>query len=118
MTNDEAFHALIIFAEEYDPGSDYADRVKWLKLRGYLSGGFDQNANGAVERGTVAQILAQILDIKGGLTMRLVGPHPRYATQELVFLGIMPPSSSQQGLPGIDFVGINAMAEKYLEERT
>lgn len=114
-SNNEALHGLIAFAEGSDPNRTYEERVKWLTQRGWLAEDFAGAADEVAERGTIASILAHALNIKGGLTMRLVGPHPRYAVRELVHLGIMPPSSAQQGLSGIEFVGIIGRAEEYLE---
>jgi hypothetical protein len=45
-----------------------------------------------------------IMDVKGGLTMRLVGPVPRYATKELVFMEILPLRTENQVLTGSEFV--------------
>jgi hypothetical protein len=65
----------------------------------------------------LAQILCRILDIKGGVTMRLIGAHPRYALRELTYMEIMPTNSSpQQGLSGIEFVGVINKAEAYSED--
>jgi hypothetical protein len=116
-SNNEAFHGLILFIEGQDPNQSYQDRVIWLMERGYIPQGFPGKANDAVERGTVASIVCQILKIKGGLTMRVIGPHPRYALRELVSLRIMQPGSTQQGMSGIEFVGIMGRAEEYQEGR-
>ncbi|MFW6060360.1 MAG: hypothetical protein ACODAQ_09265 [Phycisphaeraceae bacterium] len=117
VTNDEAFHALIAFAEGGDPSEGYADRLRYLKKNALLSERFDRPADEAVSRGTVARILAPLLGIEGGLTMRLIGPTPRVALRELVHRDIMPMSSEQQGLSGIQFVEIISKAEDYLEDR-
>jgi len=113
VSNDEAFHGLIQFNNGSDPTARYVDRTKWLKDQGFLDEGFDRPANEAVEVGTVAQILARMLEIEGGLTMRLLGAHPRYATRELVYLRLLPNRTPQQGLMGVDFLGIIARAETY-----
>ncbi len=115
VTNNGAFHALIALDKGGDPTDSYEARVEHLKKKGFLPEGFDRPANEAVRRGTVARILAPMLDIKGGVTMRLVGAHPRYALRALEHRDIMPPSSAQQALKGIEFVGIMAKAEDYAE---
>jgi len=112
-TNNDAFHGLIEFDQGVDPNRTYEDRVAWLSEHGYLDPGFAGEADEAVKRGTVAQILARMLDIDGGLTMRLVGAHPRYATRELVYLQIMRRGSAQQGLSGIQFVGLVGRAHDF-----
>jgi hypothetical protein len=114
-SNNEALHGLILLAEGSDPNQSYAERIQWLKQRNWIDGRFDRPAEEAVTRGTVARVLCHILDINGGLTMRVLGAHPRYATRELVYLDILPPSSDQQGLSGIQFVGLISRAEAFKE---
>jgi len=114
-SNDEALHGLILFANGTDPNDTYDARVQWLQDKGYLARDFDRPADETAARGTIAQVLCHVLEIEGGMTMRLLGPHPRYATRELVYLDILPPSSQQQGLSGIQFVGVISRAEAYQE---
>ena len=45
-----------------------------------------------------------IMDIKGGLTMCLLGPSPRYCTRELVYLEIIPNRTENQSLSGLEFI--------------
>ena len=112
-SNDEAFHALLLFTDGQDPAADYAGRVELLRSRGMLPAGFDAPADAAVQRGTLAVALARALNIKGGLTMRLFGPSPRYAVRELQYMGIIPPSSPNQAFTGPEFLGIIGRAEDY-----
>ena len=114
-TNNEAVHGLIVLANGHDPNDDYATRLAWLRDNGYLSAGVNESGAAAVERGTVAHILAQMLDIKGGLTMRIIGPHPRYAMRELTYMDLMPYGSPQQGMTGIEFLDLVAKAQDYME---
>ena len=117
VSNNEMAHGLVELANRTDPSETYDQRIAWLKSKGYLDSGFDGAADASAERGTVAQILCRVLNIKGGLTMRLIGAHPRYALRELVYMEIMPDSSPQQGLSGIEFVGIINKAEAYTENQ-
>jgi hypothetical protein len=48
----------------------------------------------------------QILKIKGGVMMHVVGATPRYAVRELVYQGVYPPSSSNQYFSGAELVGV------------
>jgi hypothetical protein len=112
-SNDDAFHGLLLFLDGTDPASDYAGRVAALKERRYLPAGFDQPAEQAVSRGTLAVALARVLEVRGGIMMSLTGKTPRYATKELVFLGIFPPSSPNQTFSGTEYLGIIGKAEDY-----
>jgi hypothetical protein len=113
VSNDEAFHGLLLFADGDDQSADYAGRVETLKQRRMLSGEFNAAAGEPVRRGTVAVALAQVLSIRGGLTMHLFGSSPRYAVRELQYAGLFPPSSSQQTFSGAEFLGIIGRAEDY-----
>jgi hypothetical protein len=111
--NDEAFHGLLMYLDGDDPAKDYPARVTTLKSRGMLPANFDRPANEAVSRGTLAVALVKVLNIKGGATMQLFGPTPRYATRELEFEGVYPPSSPNQTFSGAQFLGIIGKVEDY-----
>ena len=113
VSNDNALHALLLFTDGEDPFDHYDQRVEELKHRRWLYDGFDEPADVAVWRGTIASALARILKIKGGLTMRLIGPVPRYAVRELMYENILPPSSPRQTFSGTEFLGVIARAEDY-----
>jgi hypothetical protein len=55
----------------------------------------------------------RILNQRGGLTTSLFGPTPRYATRELMFLNVYPPSTPNQVFSGTEFVGIIGRVEDY-----
>ena len=112
-SNDDAFHGVLLFLDGADPGPDYAARVESLKSRKLLPANFDEPAEQAVNRGTLAVVLSKALKIRGGVVMSVTGANPRYATKELVFLGIFPPSSPNQTFSGSEFLGIVGKAEDY-----
>ena len=110
-SNDEAFHALLLFIDGADPARDYDARVAAMRERKMLPPAFNGTAGQAVKRGTLAVALARALEVKGGLTMRLFGPTPRYAVRELQYVGLFPQSSPQQTFSGPELLGIIARAE-------
>jgi hypothetical protein len=83
-----------------------------------LPAAFNRPADEAINRGTLAVAIVRRLQIKGGLTLRLIGPDPRYATRELVFMGLYPISSPNQTFSGTEFVGIIGKMEDYQEGQT
>jgi hypothetical protein len=111
--NDEAFHGLLLFFDEKDPNADYASRVQALKSRGWLDAGFDRPADQAVSRGTLARALTRALNIKGGVMMHLTGGYDRYATRELIYMDLYPPSSPNQTFTGSEFLGIMGRVEDW-----
>ena len=112
-SNDDAFHGLLMFLDGDDPAQNYAGRVSALRRRGMLPGGFNQPANQAVERGTLAVAIVKALKIDGGVMLRLFGPTPRYAVRELVFMDLYPPSSPNQTFSGAEFLGIMGKIEDH-----
>ena len=112
-SNDEAFHGVLLFTDGTDPANDYAARVSTLKSRGLLAAGFNAPPERAIDRGTLAVALAKALKIRGGVVTSLFGMSPRYATRELQFLNVYPPSSPNQTFSGAEFLGIMAKAEEY-----
>ena len=112
-SNDDAFHALLLYFDGKDDSGSYAARLQKLKSRGWVAGGFDEGANRAVERGIVAQALVKAMNLKGGLTMRLLGSSPRYALRELQFRGLIPDSSVNQVFTGGELVGVIGKVQDY-----
>ena len=112
-TNNDAMHGLIELANETDPSTSYEQRLAWLKQRELLDADFNGAPDEAVKRGTVAQVICRILKIEGGVSMRLIGADPRYATRELVYLEIMEYGTEQQALSGIEFVGTISRAQDF-----
>ena len=115
-SNDDAFHGLLLFLDGNDPASDYAGRVATLRSRRMLPVNFDQPAEQAVERGTLAVAIVRALKIDGGVVLRLLGRTPldgRYAVRELVYMELYPPSSPNQTFSGTEFLGIIGKLEDY-----
>ena len=112
-SNDQAFHGLLLYADGKDDSADYAARVANLKSRGMLPANFNEPAEQGVRRGTVAVALMKLLDQKGGVTLHVVGPVPRYAVRELMFVGVYPTSSPNQTFSGAEYVGIIGRVEDY-----
>src|SRR5437870_5220953 len=105
-TNDQAFHALLLFVDGKDDANNYEGRVAALKAKKIIPANFNEPAGQAVSRGIVAVAIVKILHIRGGVTMMLLGPIPRYAVRELIFMNLYPPGSAQQTFTGPEFVGI------------
>lgn len=104
VTNNDALHALFILADGTDPATSYEERVSSAKERRWVPSGFGQPANESAAVGWLAMAGCQICDIKGGLTMHVIGPTPRYCTKELVFMRVLPLRTENQSLSGAEFV--------------
>jgi hypothetical protein len=112
-SNDEAFHALLLYVDQTDEAETYDQRVASLKSRNMLPASFDEPADVAVTRGTLSVAIVKILQLKGGVVMQLFGASPRYATRELQYVGLYPDSSPHQTFSGDQFVSIIGRIEDY-----
>ena len=113
VSNDEGFHALLLFFDDEDVCENYEQRVEVLKERGALPGSFDQAGAEALDYGDLAVVLTKELKIKGGVTLGLFPYNARYASRELRYLGIYPPSTANQIISGGDFVAMIGVVEDY-----
>ena len=112
-SNDEAFHGLLLYLHDKDDAADYAGRVQLLKNEGLLPNSFNEPADAPASRGTIAVALVRALLIKGGINLHLLPMSERYATRELQFINVYPPSSANQTFSGNEFVGIIGRVEDY-----
>jgi hypothetical protein len=112
-SNDQAFHALLLYTDGKDDSASYADRVAALKAHKMLPGNFNESAELGVKRGTLAVAIMRLLRDPGGVTTRVFGPSRRYATRELMFLNVLPPSTPNQVTSGNELVGIIGRVEDF-----
>lgn len=122
VRNEDALRALAEFGQLDKADSlTHAQRVKAMQSKGWLAADAAMPAESAATRGQVAAILCPMLKIKGGLSMRANaywGVSQRYATRELVDLGIFPAASSPaQPLSGLDLLRTLSFAERHLEAK-
>lgn len=115
LTNNDALHGLLMLADGKDPSAGYEQRVAAARDRGWLKSQTDPPANESATVGMVAVAVCDILDIKGGVTMWLLGPTPRYCARELAYMRIMPLRSENQAFSGLEFLDLAAKVE---EERS
>ena len=118
VTNHDAFHGLLLLADRADPHETYEQRLADAKELGWLAHDATPEANESAAIGMMAVAACEILEIKGGLTMRLFGPSPRYCTRELIFLDILPLRSEHQSLSGLEFIDLLGRIEDRLGERS
>ncbi len=104
VTNNDAIHGFLLLADGTDPFTDYPQRLSEAKKRQWVQSDFGKPANEAAKVGWMATAGCRVMHVQGGLTMRLFGPMPRYATKELVFMEILPLRTENQILTGGEFV--------------
>jgi hypothetical protein len=104
VTNDDALHGLLMFADGTDLSTSFEGRVEVAKRKEWIPSSWDRPADESAQVGWMSVAACRVLNIKGGLTMRLTGPTPRYATKELVFMEVLPLRTENQSLSGKEFV--------------
>lgn len=114
VTNNDALHGLTLLADGQDPTQDYEQRVAAARTRGWLGASDAPPANESARMGTIAVAICEILDIKGGVTMHVFGPIPRYCTRELVFLRYIPPRTEFQAVSGLEFIDLISRVEEQM----
>ncbi|MHC4427052.1 MAG: hypothetical protein ACYS0D_00410 [Planctomycetota bacterium] len=106
VTTNDALHGLYLMADGDDPFVTYDQRLAQAHERGWIPQRSAPPANESAPVGLFAVASCDILEIRGGLTMRVLGPSGRYCTKELVFLEILPPRTEQQSLSGLEFIDL------------
>ncbi|GDY05388.1 hypothetical protein LBMAG51_01750 [Phycisphaerae bacterium] len=104
VSNNDALHSFFLLADKEDGWTTYDERVAEAKRRKWLSSSFDEPANESAEVGWVASASCRITKIRGGLSMQVIGPIPRYAVRELTHMQILIGKKEKQSFSGLEFV--------------
>lgn len=113
VSNSEGFHGVLLLADGTDPTTTWDERLAVLRQRGWVGDGFAEDGSLAMQRGALSKALAHALDIRGGVMMHVTGRSPRYAARELAYLNILQPSTENQVISGLDYIGIISRAQDY-----
>ena len=111
-TNDDALHGLLLLVQAEPEPANWDERVAAAQRRGWLSSATTLKANESARVGTIAVCICHILDVQGGLSMRLFGKIPRYSTRELVHMGLLPGITENEALTGSEFLALIAATEQ------
>lgn len=104
VTNNDALHAFFLLQDGEDPHADYAARRREAQRRGWMRHDASELPNAAAKVGWMATAGCVVMQVKGGLSMAVLGPTPRYATRELVYMEVLPLRTENQILSGGEFV--------------
>jgi hypothetical protein len=111
VTNNDALYGLLLVSGEESPPAEYEGRLTAARARGWLGGEDAPPMNESAAVGLIAVAVCDILDIKGGLTMRVFGPSGRYCTRELVYREYIPRRTDNQSLSGLEFIDLLSRVE-------
>ncbi len=104
VSNNDALHALFLFADQEDGWVTYEARVEEAKRREWIDKTFDEPSTESAQVGWIAAAACRITKIPGGLTMQVIGPTPRYAVRELTHHEILLGKKESQSFTGLEFV--------------
>ena len=115
VTNDDALHGLLLVVAPELVEANYVARLDAARKRGWIGEDTDLPPTESARVGMIAVAVCDILEIQGGVTMRLLGPSPRYCTRELVFRRVIPLRTATQSLTGLEFIDLVGRVEDSMD---
>jgi hypothetical protein len=112
VTNNDALHGLFLVADGADPHATYDERVAAAKSRRWIPKSWSSPPNESAPVGLMAMAACDIMKVRGGVTMMIIGPTPRYCARELVALGFIPQRTQNQSLSGLEYVDLIRRVER------
>jgi hypothetical protein len=121
VTVAEAYRAIIMLAEGEDSFTSFDQREAWLLERKIVRLEWHLQRTDCIDRGSVAYMIVQVLKIRGGVDLRILGRaglgDRRYAVRELVYRDIMTQSPPYRFMTGGELVDVIAHADDYMAAR-
>lgn len=118
VTYDQGCRAILLVADGQESAKSFQERVMELESRGAVRGEWELEANNALDRGTLAYMIARTCQVPHGLNTWLSGfsglGDRRYALKNVVRQGIMPYGLPYQIPTGGEVVAALAKADDYM----
>jgi len=113
--SDAARVMVILVSEGKELGGNFAACKAYLGEHGVLPDGWldAAAAEAPLTKGRLGTLICKALGIKGGLWMRLVGPVPRFALHECVYLELMVGGAEYAHVEGGELVGVIDRADRF-----
>ncbi len=107
--------ALVIFVSEgRRGGGDFEADQRYLQGAGVTSRWLRKaQPTRPTSKGQLAALLCRALDVEGGMWMRLLGPVPRAALRECVYLELMTGGAEYKHVSGGELVGVIDRADRF-----
>jgi hypothetical protein len=120
VTVSEAYRAMVMLADGEDRYSSFAEREEALLSQGMVRPQWKLERDNAIDRGSVAYMVCQIIKIRGGVNREVFGRlglgDRRYAVRELVYRDLMEPGADYRFIRGGELVDLIAKADQYMAE--
>ncbi len=121
VTVDEAYRAILILADGEDGSASFDDRRQKLESRGIARAAWNLQPENVVDAGSVAYMVCQVCQIRGGVCMNLFGRpglgDRRYALRELVYRDMIDDTVDHQYMTGPAMVSLMADADALMEKK-
>lgn len=113
--SDTARAFVILVSEGKELGGDYDRCRATLREQGILPDDWLDTADPSdpTTKGHLARLVCKVLDLKGGLWMRLLGPQPRIALQECAYLNLMTRGAVYRHVMGGELVGVVDRVDRF-----
>ena len=112
----DACRALLSILKDEHTDADFAAVSGDLSGRGVVSAEWNLQEMSLLTKGTLAYMLCQALEIKGGLTMRLFGINRRYALRECQHKGLIVGGVMDEYVTGRELLDVITNATVYREQ--
>ena len=118
----EAYRAMLIAASDQDPGSDFQKNEQEVFRRDIARPEWKLKPDQAVDKATVAFMVAQVAKVRGGINLNVLGRalhlgDRRYAYRQLVYEGLPQNSGTPyMVLTGGEFVSFLTWADERREK--
>ncbi|HVR85012.1 MAG TPA: hypothetical protein VMU54_11920 [Planctomycetota bacterium] len=112
----DACRALLSLLKDEHTDAGFAAVSGELSGRGIVSADWGLQETSLLTKGTLAYMLAQALEIKGGLTIRLFGMSRRYALRECQHKGLIVGGVTDEFVTGRELLDVLTNATVYKEQ--
>ena len=112
----DACRGLLSLLKDEHTDADFAGVSGDLSGRGVVSVDWNLQETSPMTKGTLAYMLCQALEIKGGLTMRLFGINRRYALRECQHKGLIVGGVMDEYVTGRELLDVLTNATVYREQ--
>ncbi len=115
VTEAEALEGMLLVLGDQGRKRTFADAVEHLVGQGVVDPKWHHSAEREITKGRVAYMVYQVSKIRGGLTLTLFGPSPRYCLKELQYRGLMSEGLTYTTVTGMEYVAILTRADEQRE---
>jgi len=114
----DGYRAVALLVRGDNQLTDQAACRKFLVERSIARAAWGDDLKAPLSKGRLAYLVCQALGLKGGLTMRLIGPTERYCLLECAYLNLMVGGTDYKHVTGVELVSVIDRADRYRAEHS